>query len=439
MSLPGILLTLATVGLLLALPKWWAPLPFFINAALIPFSQEMEVGPVHLTGIRFLVAAGLLRMMTKGDRLTGGLIPLDKWMILWAFWFAVTSVFHDSSALMTRLGEIFNDVGIYFLFRIYIQNVNDILRLFKMTCVVVVPLAVVMLCEKFTGTDYFGVLFGGFTESLVRNGHVRAQGPFEHPIMAGTVGAVCLPMALYLWRQQRKLALIGMAAAGSIVVASASSGPVMTAFSIFGGMAMWKIRNHLRVIRWLFVGMLVALNFIMNDPVYFLVARIDISGGSTGWYRAQLIRRAIEQIGQWWFAGTDYTRNWMLVEINKSNTDITNYYIRMGVWGGLLLMFIFIAILYAAFAAIGRTLRSSEAAPFEFRFLYWVLGSILFGHAVTFFSVSYFDQTVVFFYMLLAVIGSISAVTLSTAPSAVMAADQPAIQRPATESSGGHG
>ncbi len=426
MSPLGILLTLATVGLLFALPKQWSPLPFLIGAAYIPFSQEMEIGPVHFTGIRFLVAVGLLLAKARSDRLAGGLVPLDKWMILWAIWFAITSVFHDSSTWMTRFGEIFNDVGIYFLFRIYLQDINDLVRLCKMTCVVLVPLAVVMLCEKFTGTNYFGVIFGGWTVSLIRNGHVRAQGPFEHPIMAGTVGAVCLPMALYLWNQHRKLALIGMAAAGSIVVASASSGPVLTVFSIFGAMSTWKIRNHLYVIRWLAVGALIVLNFVMNDPVYFLVARIDIAGGSTGWYRAQLIRSAIEHISEWWLAGTDYTRNWMLVEINKNNTDITNYYLRNGVWGGMLLMFIFIAILCTAFSIVGRTIRANEDAPFEKRFLLWVLGSILFGHAVTFFSVSYFDQTVMFYYMLLAAIGSIGAVSLSTTSPAVAAGHQPA-------------
>lgn len=212
------------------------------------------------------------------------------------------------------------------------------------------------------------------------------------------------------------LSLFGLASAGGIIVASASSGPIMTAFSIFAAIALWKFRGGLSAIRWAAVILLIALNFVMSDPVYFLVARIDITGGSTGWYRAQLIRSAIEHFNEWWLAWTDVTRHWMSVAIDKKNTDITNYYLRMGVWGGLPLMFIFMTILYSAFAAVGRALRLAENAPSGHQFLIWILGAILFGHATTFFSVSYFDQTVFFLYSLLAVIGSLKAAVLSTAP-----------------------
>ena len=416
MSAPGILFALVTAGLLFALPRRWSILPFLIGAAYIPFGQEMEIGPLHFTGVRILVAVGLLRAVSKGEQLAGGINLLDKLMIFWALWFVCASAFHEGEAFVTRLGEIFTDLGIYFLGRIYLQDLDDIRRVFKLICVVFIPLAAILLLEKATGKNFFGLIFGGWTEALVRNGHVRAQGPFEHPILAGTVGAACLPMALYFWRENRKLALLGLASTGSIIVASASSGPIMTALSIFVAMALWKIRSRLRTIRWTVVVLLIVLNFVMSDPVYFLVARVDIAGGSTGWYRAQLIRSAFEHIDEWWLAGTDITRDWMPVVINEKNTDITNYYIRMGVWGGLPLMAIFMAILGSAFAAVGRALRSSANAPFEQQFLIWTLGAILFGHATTFFSVSYFDQTVVFLYLLLAAIGSLGAAVAITAP-----------------------
>ena len=49
----------------------------------------------------------------------------------------------------------------------------------------------------------------------------------------------------------------------------------------------------------------------MEDPIYFLMARIDISGGSQGYFRAQLIRSLIDHLSEWWLAGKDYTRHWM--------------------------------------------------------------------------------------------------------------------------------
>jgi hypothetical protein len=57
---------------------------------------------------------------------------------------------------------------------------------------------------------------------------------------------------------------------------------------------------------------LIVLNLVMSDPVYFLIARIDITGGSTGYYRAALIQAAIRHFNEWWLIGTDYTKDWLL-------------------------------------------------------------------------------------------------------------------------------
>src|SRR5207253_439216 len=94
---------------------------------------------------------------------------------------------------------------------------------------------------------------------------------------------------------------------------------------------------------------IVVLQIVMNDPVYFLMARIDFTGSSTGWFRAQLIRSSIQHLDEWWAVGTDYTRHWMPSGIyaNEIHTDITNHFLEMGVWGGLPLLSLFVLALYA--------------------------------------------------------------------------------------------
>ena len=140
------------------------------------------------------------------------------------------------------------------------------------------------------------------------------------------------------------------------------------------------------------------------------MARIDITGGSTGYFRAQLIRSALAHLGEWWLIGTDYTRHWMSsgIAANPDHTDITNYYIQMGVWGGLPLLFLFIGLLRTGFRRVGIALKQYEGDTTVHQFLAWTLGCILTGHAVTFMSISYFDQTFVFLCLVLACIGSLS-------------------------------
>jgi hypothetical protein len=157
----------------------------------------------------------------------------------------------------------------------------------------------------------------------------------------------------------------------------------------------------------------IALDVVMKDPAYFLIARIDLAGGSTGWYRARLIESAFEHLNEWWLAGTDYTRHWMHVAVTWSpnHTDITNHYLQMGVTGGLPLILLFIAILVKGFSFVGQTLRKPGDLPQENLFIIWAFGASLFAHASTFISVSYFDQSFVFLYLTLAAIGSVQSRT----------------------------
>ena len=377
-----------------------------VGITYIPLNQKLDLGIIDFSAIRLLVGIGLLRVLVKGETLSGYLNSLDKLIILWAAWLICTSIFHDSHRFLLRVGTAFDNVGVYFLFRVFIKKFEDIRNLFIFASVLFIPLAVAMVFERIDGKNYLGFL--GMPETvLFRENKFRATGTFEHPILAGTVCAACLPMSAYLWRQKQMIALIGLSTTGAIIWASASSGPVMTFFTIAGAMLIWKFRPCLNTIRYLCILLIVALSLVMNDPVYFLLARIDLAGGSTGWYRAALIQSAIEHFNDWWLVGTDFTRNWMHVQINETDTDITNYYVLMGILGGVPLLLIFISILVAGFSEIRRALNDPRNMPGEYQFMIWTLGSILFGHVITFFSVSYFDQSAIYLYLVLAMIGSL--------------------------------
>jgi len=409
MNVIGLIFTLVTSLFLLTLPRRLAAIPLLMGAAYMTRGQVLEIGPANLSVVRILVMVGVFRVMLKGERIVGELNRVDRFLIVWAIWLIGSSAFHMSNAWVFRAGMVWNDLGCYFLFRVFIQDAESILRNFKILYVILIPVAVLMLLEKLTGKNYFSVLGGGNEMADLRSGHFRANGPFGHAILAGTVGAGCFSVALNLWKHHRKYALVGLFSTGGIVFASTSSGPMMMVLFILFGLMLWKVREHLSVICWLALMAVIALDAVMKDPVYFLMARIDIAGGSTGFHRARLIQSSIEHLNDWWLVGTDYTRHWMATGIhaNELESDITNHLLAMGVMGGLPLMFLWIMVLVAAFDAVRKALRQNENAPVEQRFFIWTLGAIMFGHIANYFSISYFDQSIVFFYLILASISTV--------------------------------
>ncbi len=411
MSVAGFIFTFVCGVFLLTVPRRWAIVPLLVGTVYMTVGQAIQIGPASFTVIRLLVVVGFIRVKTRGEHVIGGFRTLDRAMIWWAVIAAITSVFHKnpSSNLISMLGNSYDYLGLFFLMRIFISSMEDFVEIAKVLLVLLIPLALEMINEKITGRNAFSI-FGYVTEmATVRGGKIRAQGPFAHSIFAGTVGAVCMPLAILIWEKSRKRALAGLAVAGVMVLTSASSGPILAVVAMVVALLIWRIRSRLRMMLWSFVGMLVVLNFIMNDPVYYLLARIDLTGKSTGWHRAALIDAAVKHLNEWWFAGTDYTRHWMPTGVywTQDHTDITNHYLKMGVWGGLPLMIAFIVIMASAFTSVGKALDLSRNEPLKHQFHIWVWGVIFFGHAVSFISVSYFDQTIVFFYLSLAVIGSV--------------------------------
>jgi hypothetical protein len=398
----------STVALLL-LPRRWAPLPLVGGACYMTLGQGIDLGPFSFSVIRMLVAVGIIRAALRREWIVGGLNALDWLIVVFSIWTVLSAFFHNdpSAALVLRLGQVYNTAGVFFLLRIFCTSVGDVARLSGSIALLLVPVAIEMSYEHFAFHNLFSILGGVPAVPHLREGRIRAFGPFAHPILAGTVGAVTLPLMIGIWRSHRRKAILGTVACLSMVVTSSSSGPVMSAMVAIGALLMWHFKAHLRLFRWVAFCSYLLLDFAMKAPAYYLIARIDVVGGSTGWHRARLIESSLEHLNEWWLAGTDYTRHWMPTGViwSPNHTDITNYYLSLGVLGGLPLMLLFIAQIGTAFAYVGRALRPG-ALPSNQIVVYWGLGAALFTHVVTCVSVSYFDQSYLFLYLTLAAIGS---------------------------------
>jgi hypothetical protein len=378
--------------------------------------QGVELGPFNLPIVRILIAVGILRVVFRGECRVRSISALDYSILGWGAWAILSSVFHADpiATLINRLGIVYNAWGFYFLFRASCRSAADVRRTVKVLAVVLTPLAISMLAERASGVNPFHV-FGGVSQySEWRGSVVRAQGPFSHPILAGSVGAATIPLLLIIWRDSKVFATLGILACAIMVVASASSGPVLSAFFGALAIAMWPMRFHMRKFQVAAIGSYLALEIVMKAPAYYILARIDVTGSSTSWHRAELINAAIKHLGDWWLIGTNYTRHWISYGVgwSSAHTDVTNYYIQMGIYGGLLLIALFVLSLALAFRMVGHVVRRGilTSGDKSDAFAAWCCGCALFAHAATFISISYFDQSVSFLYLTLAMIAAIGGV-----------------------------
>jgi hypothetical protein len=410
LTILGVSLLAVIAGAVLFLQRRWAFVALMAGVCYMFTGPSVEIGPLHFNVLRILVTIGVLRVMVRGERLVGGICSLDRWMIMWAIWACVSSVFHQDAlgALVYRLGLVYEATGTYFLIRIYCASFEDVLRLCRSSAVILLPIAIGMVFETVTKHNLFAALGNVSDIPMARGERSRAFGPSRHPILAGTLGAVTLPLIIGIWQKSRRIARVGVIACLSIVVSSASSGPLLSAIAGVAALCLWRYRDWIRVFQWVSIVGYVALDLLMKVPAYYIIARLDVVGGSTGWHRARLIQSSIEHLGEWWLAGTDHTRHWMPTGVSWSpnHTDITNHYLIMGVIGGLPLMFLFVGIIGTAFVYVGNLTRRKDIDGKE-RFALWALGSALFVHVVTFISVSYFDQSTLFLYLTLAGIASV--------------------------------
>ena len=234
----AILFLLVNAIALLALPRRWAPLPLLVGACYMTLGQGVVIGPFHFPVMRLLLLVGIIRVLVRKERLLGGLNSLDWIMLAWAAWALFSTLFVQD--LIGQLGIVYNTLGIYFLIRAFCQNMDDIVHLLKIMALVLAPVALEMINELLTGHNLFAA-FGGVPESVVVRGErLRAQGPFLHAILAGTVGAACLPLMIGIWRTHPRYAKVGLAACLVMVVTSASSGPLMSVIAGIFALVLWR-------------------------------------------------------------------------------------------------------------------------------------------------------------------------------------------------------
>lgn len=400
--------------LLIGLPRRYALAPLMIAGCYLTLGQVLIVGGLHFYLLRILILFGLVRLVVRREIFEVKLNVIDKLMLalvlVQTFLYVLLADTHVN--LVERLGGAYNAIGIYFLIRALVRDFEDVVRTVKMLGIIIIPLAGIFAMEYLTGKNPFYFLGGVPEFSMIRDGKLRCQGPFRHPILAGTFGATALPLFVGLWaysKRDRQLAAGAILGATIIVAASSSSGPLLAYVAGLVGLMCWKVKDKMRAIRWGIVIFLLVMHVGMQAPVWFLIARVsDVIGGG-GWYRAQLIDSFIVNFNEWWLYGTGRTAHWMPtgLSIDPDKADIVNQFVAEGVNGGLLGLSLFIGLIVSCFKTTGAAVCVKDTYSLQEQFLVWALGCTILSHIVSFFSVSYFDQIIIYWYMGIAMIAAL--------------------------------
>lgn len=420
-------LVLLVTGVIFFAPRQYIVGPVLAAILLTPPGQQVYVGGLHVFASRMLLLAGGLRLLTtkistRGDCFLGGINKLDKVFLGWALCRASATVIlfkGETGALINQFGFLWDALGGYFVFRFLVHDEADIGRATKALAVVVSIVGVEMLREHFTGQDMFGALGGVRAVVEVRNGTPRGQGPFGQSLLAGTFGATVVPLFFWAWQAKRgKLfALSGLIGSTLAVFTAGCSTPMLAFVAAMGFKYLWPLRRHMRTVRRGIVVSLVAMQCVMTAPVWFVIAHIDLAGGSSGWDRANLIDSFIRHFFDWWLVGTNENALW-----GADTWDQCNQFVAEGENGGIATFVCFVLLIVIGFKWTGLARRLVDGERKK-ECLFWGLSIALFTHVVGFFGIDYFDQTRFAWYALIAMIAAATAPVIRHAMSATAAAN----------------
>jgi len=372
---------------------------------LMPMDQRIVIGGLDFTMLRLFMIVAWIRVFVRGEFRGLSFGKLDRLIVLWVLFGSLFYVLRvGSSGIVYRLGSSFDVLTAYFLIRVLVRTPAQALALWRYLAWIVLVMSPFFVYESITQYNVFGIFdYGGFEGAIIRDGEVRAQGPLSHPILAGTFGAVSMPVfaAVAFGRKKGRMLFVAACVGATIItVTSGSSGP-MIAWALGAlGWAIWPFRKHTRTMLWAAVCMAVVIHFIREKPVWHLIGRVSSIAGGSGWHRYRLIDAFIERFGEWALVGTNNMASW-----GWGLQDVTNQYVAEGVNGGLVTLVLFIALLSVSFAQLRLARESLErvAGPKSLWVLFaWGYSVSLAVHCASFVSVSYFGQMFQFFVFFVA-------------------------------------
>jgi hypothetical protein len=392
---------IVAVLLILALPRRIVVMPYLWGIFSVPLGQVAVLGGLHFTAHQIITIAVLVRFLvfpgsSSARRFSGGFNAIDCSVVLWSLAeFLISSIqWMEAQAVIKNIGDLVVSLGCYLAVRFLIIDRQTVLRTFRVLAAIMIVQGVCMIGEQITHENLFSAF--GANSPAIRDGRVRSEGA-AGTLYGGTLAAVSIPFFLWLWHEDRSgtTAAIGLAGATSMAFTSFASTAWMAYAAALVSISFWPLRRQMRLIRWGGMASLVGLHLVMNGPVWSLLEKIDVTGGSSSYHRYMLIDNCIRHFTDWWLVGYKYYSDW-----GFDMWDLCNQFVVAALTGGLLGLVLFVMIYAKSFSAIGMARKLVSGDRWQ-EWPLWCLGSALFANLVASFGINYVGQLLVCFYIAL--------------------------------------
>ena len=413
---PAVLVAmLLAMVLFFVLPRKHVIVPVLVTMFLIPLGQQFYVAGAHFFVCRLLILVAFIRAMVskvpkQKSHYAGGWNSIDTAFTCYVVISAAATMMLnlDASALVNQIGYLWDYLLGYLLLRSLIQDEKDTFLAIKCFAGLMVLLAAAMVVEQVKMVNVFGLLGGVNAVPEVRDGKVRAQAVFQHSLTAGAFAATAIPLLFLLWKsgKAKLFGVVGVVAATVMTISTQTSTSLLTYMAAIFATFMWPLRKKMNILRTSLAAALVVLHLVMKAPVWFLIARIDLTGSSSSYHRAELIDQFVNHFSSWWLIGTKDAAKW-----GWDMWDAQNMYVSVGEAGGLAALVFYILVISRSFARLGDARKRAASAKQEW--LLWFLGAALFANVVAFFGVNYFDQVRMAWFALISMICASTATMLS--------------------------
>tara|TARA_Y100000589_G_scaffold332108_1_gene389354 strand:- start:1221 stop:2636 length:1416 start_codon:yes stop_codon:yes gene_type:complete len=343
-------------------PRRYLLWPIIMIACLISPAQRFAVMGLDFHFLRAISFVMLIRVLVFRDLKDVRFGKADAFVVgLMLTIILCTLVRAGFNPALSACGKIIEPFSLYFVGRALVRTLDDVRYMLVGVSLIGIPVAISFTVEQYTRYNFFSV-FGGIPEmTVIRDGKLRSQGSFVHPITAGVFWASFSPLFISQILTKHKsflILIIGWVGFAVCIVCALMTNSSTSIAGLLIGLAGWcfyRFRNNLRTIFWFCVFVGAFLHFGSQSGLHGLIfTRISFVSGSTGYHRYMLFEGLLNNAQKWFLMGTNDRM------FNRSFIDICNHYVLVALDGGIVALTLQIAIIIMAFKAVGRALKASS-------------------------------------------------------------------------------